>query len=622
MKRPEMKWEYMHGNRNCDQKKPQRLILESPKCLQGLLGNEKKEIMKKRCQSSKFRRVLIVVVLMLLPVQAWAVYDVPSGRKINWEAGLDSVGGIPTYTSVTCTSAKGDGISEDGANIQGCINAAPAKTAVFLPAGTYKVSSEISMKSNVVLRGAGASYPWLPAASAGSTVIELYNEKKIRFDGGSKEGMGSNINIESGHVKGSNKLTLGSVSGLQVNNYISIFQDNDPRIVDASKCSWCGDDSGTGKHCMQQFARITAIDGKVITIDPSMYYTYSSADNPQIKKVTASGDFGLVKAGLEDLKINNKNTAVGGPMIYGRFARHCWIKSVETYNAGIAAKDDHLRLEFCYGFEIRDSHFHHGRAYSSDRNYGVYLLFWNSAHKIENNILYGLRHAINFEGGGSGCAILYNYMDAGFEAEEQSFLSADLNSNHGPHPHMNLIEGNVSAKITHDWTMGSSSHNTLFRNWARGWRSTPPIEWGVWAIDIQNFNRYFNIVGNVIGMTSWTTGTVLADNNCTPEEPAVYRFGCTGQPGYYQDPKSYETAIIHGNYDYITDGVADWDGGADHVLRDSMYYSSKPSFFGKRNWPPFGFDQSPVVGRLPAQDRFEGDDSAPPSPPGNLRIVP
>jgi hypothetical protein len=101
---------------------------------------------------------------------------------------------------------------------------------------------------------------------------------------------------------------------------------------------------------------------------------------------------------------------------------------------------------------------------------------------------------------------------------------------------MNLIEGNVSAKITHDYTMGSSSHNTLFRNWVRGWRSNPPIGWGVWAIDIQNFNRYFNIVGNVIGLPSWTTGTVLADNNCTPEEPAVYRFGCTGQPGGYLDP--------------------------------------------------------------------------------------
>jgi hypothetical protein len=57
-----------------------------------------------------------------------------------------------------------------------------------------------------------------------------------------------------------------------------------------------------------------------------------------------------------------------------------------------------------------------------------------------------------------------------------------------------------------------------------------------------------------------------------------------------------------------------------------MYYGTKPSFFGTKSWPMFGPDLNPMVGSLPAQDRYNGGATPDPdpvssiSPPGNLRI--
>jgi hypothetical protein len=302
------------------------------------------------------------------------------------------------------------------------------------------------------------------------------------------------------------------------------------------------------------------------------------------------------------------------------------LKNIETEGGGNNNGEMHVTLTFSAGWEIRDSYFHDGYGFDSGNNYGVALLFWNGEHKIENNIFRALRHAVNFEGGGSGVAILYNFMDNGKENEDLTFLSADNNPNHGAHPYMNLVEGNSSAKLVWDFTLGSSSHSVGFRNHVRGQRTSPSFSWGQWAVDIQSWNRYISVVGNVLGMPSWTTGTVLANGDCEPAEPTAIKFGCDGQPGSYTDSQARSTAIVHGNYDYITDGVATWDGGTDHVLAKSMYYATKPAFFGSCAWPPFGPDVNGITGILPAKDRFAGGSACgaannPPATPGNVRII-
>ena len=569
--------------------------------------------------------VLASAVLLITPT-ANGVYDLPDGscpddcRRIDWDAGLDPEGGIPDYpVGITMnTTDTGheyycdpSGVVDCASNLQKALDNCSANHAVYLPTGSFGISATLDLPSYVALRGAGSDV----------TTIKLTGGNGLRFDG--TKNYGSEIDMTEDPAKGDTQFVLAHTNGLSVNDWISIFQDNDPSIPvsingNGSNCFWCGEDNG--QHTMQQFARITAISGTTISVNRPLYYDYNDAANDAaVKRV----NFGIVKAGIEDLKIDG--SGVNGSLITAWHARHSWIRAVETYMAGDSSGDAHLAMYWCHGIELRDSYLHHGKGNGSGQNY-IYALYWNSDHKIENNIIESLRH-MTFEGGGSGCAVLYNYLVNNWEAEDDTYLSADLNPNHGPHPHMNLFEGNISSKFTADQTMGSSSHSVAFRNWIQGHRATPDVHWGVWAVDLQKHNRYYSLVGNVIGMPDWTSGTVTADGDCEPEEPTVYRFGCDGQPGGYADSLVGTTTLRHGNYDYITGGVVNWDGGTDDVLRASMYYDSRPSWFDDqgagRPWPPIGPDIEGLVNDIPAKDRYEGElyvREGAPAPPQNLRV--
>jgi hypothetical protein len=534
---------------------------------------------------------------------------------IPWKAGLDPEGGIPVYTvkknAVTDYGADPTGVTDATTAINNCLKGVVAPGACFLPTGTYLVTGEITMTvSEKVLRGNGP----------GNTILNLgAASAHVSFDGGSKPSLTGAKRITSGLTKGSTSLTLSNVTGLAIGDWVSLTQENEAGVVNIGDCRYCGYDNGTGQYARQQFAKITNIAGTVITINRPLYYTMTAGLNPIALEVT----FGVVKAGLENLRLK-RTVAPSEVIVYMQWTRHSWLKNIETGPGGNNTGDGHITIRWSHGIEVRDSYVHDGYGFASGQNYGIEILQWNSDHKIENNIIVGTRHAI-LGAGGAGVVVLYNYIDSGRESEDLNFLSADMNPNHGAHPTMWLIEGNSSAKITWDETHGSSSHNVGFRNHARLTRTTPAYDWGQWGIDVQATNRSMSLLGNVIGTSAVTSGTVIADGACSPTEPTMFRFGCDGQPGSYTDATSRTTTILHGNYDFVTDGVATWDGGADHTLPSSLYYGSKPSFFGGCPWPVFGPDASGIVGVLPAKERYKGvatcTSGAVPAAPSNLTVT-
>jgi hypothetical protein len=119
-------------------------------------------------------RWLALLLSIVLPLPAQAIYELPSERTIEWSAGLDSVGGIPVYPSVTCDGLDPSGSVDNTSLINTCISNAAPDTAVFIPAGVYLVNGTIHMKSRVVLRGVkAASIPWLPEADSTVTTLNL-----------------------------------------------------------------------------------------------------------------------------------------------------------------------------------------------------------------------------------------------------------------------------------------------------------------------------------------------------------------------------------------------------------------------------------------------------------------
>jgi hypothetical protein len=234
----------------------------------------------------------------------------------------------------------------------------------------------------------------------------------------------------------------------------------------------------------------------------------------------------------------------------------------------------------------------------------------NSDHKVENNVMRHNRHSIVYQGGGSGTAILYNYIDDDY-TDDLTYLGSARTS-HGAHPYMNLWEGNVISHFAADDFWGSSSHFVFFRNWlwgdetGSGVPNFPPNN-GYDAIDLYPMQTYYSFVGNVLGITgkhtTWSAATLRGFNEyASPSNPIVYSYG--GASGNI--PSADTTSLNHGNFDYKTNGVAYWEGGTNHILKTSMYYSSKPSFFGSCSWPAFGPDLTPITNMIPAQVRYSG----------------
>jgi len=453
----------------------------------------------------------------------------------------------------------------------------------------------------------------------------------------------SAFNLNSGYTKGSQTIVTSSTpSGIAVNDWIVISELEDSAIPstitgDNGACTWCGESNATSRP-MTQIVQVTSVSGTTIGISRPLYYTFKAGLTPRIREITGTG----TRAGIEQIKLWGFANARNNPHISIEGCMLCWVKDVETYNTSDVGKAYPIYMVTSYGNEVRDSYFHFGQSNGSDRNYGIGMFAANSDHKVENNIYRENRHALAQEGGGSGNVFLYNYVDDMW-TDDSSYL-ARTTLDHGAHPYMYLLEGNIISHYGDDNIWGSSSHGVLFRNWLWGdatgnYASWSSANWGFIAMDIEKNGHYMSALGNVLGGTAavgapghvnWNTGTVYSGTACSSgskSNPVAYELGCGGS----FDSAVRSTAILHGNYDYKTLGVAFWDGGADHTLRTSMYYGSKPAFFGSCTWPPFGPEGSPTINKIPARERYQGgtacggssgggSDITPPLAPQNLRV--
>src|SRR3989449_11121543 len=232
---------------------------------------------------------------------AYAVYDAPPGRRITWNAGLDPVGGIPNYTNVTCTGLDPTGVADNTSKIQTCINNAASGTAVFIPAGTYKISADLNMKSNIALRGAKAtaSGPFLPNADASMTTLNMTGGSRIMFPGGSKSanwnpGPMQGTPITAGYTQGSTSLTLSDASIYNVGDWISVYQNTDSHDISVSEL-FLGEDASSGDpHVFQQYSQVTAKNGNTLTINPPIYLVTTAPTGQRVRKQT----FVVVMAGV------------------------------------------------------------------------------------------------------------------------------------------------------------------------------------------------------------------------------------------------------------------------------------------------------------------------------------
>src|SRR5437762_12419643 len=109
------------------------------------------------------RRFLFRVFLpcMLLTVTLAVSYGeiIPANRRITWQAGVP--GGVPSRTNIFADvtqspyNADKTGAADASGAIQNAINACTVGKVVYIPAGTYRLNSQLTINKGIVVRGAG-----------------------------------------------------------------------------------------------------------------------------------------------------------------------------------------------------------------------------------------------------------------------------------------------------------------------------------------------------------------------------------------------------------------------------------------------------------------------------------
>jgi hypothetical protein len=541
----------------------------------------------------------LLAIVFLFIMTGYASADIiPSDRRIIWQGNVGVSGDIPARTTICAriTASSGDRTS----TIQNAINNCPSGQVVLLGVGTFNISS-LDMKSNVTLRGTGIGQTILKGNDSRSPYLLSFYNGAGRF--------GTSYNLSGGYTKGSTSISTAAPHGWSAGDIILIDQlanaSGNPPVSSTGAegvCTWCSRNSGT--RPIGQVVRLSAASGNSATLEIPLYWSFDSGSAPQGTKISIGVSF----AGAEDLTIDNSSswndnqTNNGTVLFLG--ASNCWLLRIDVYGVWKTG----IMVESAYRNTIRSSRVRLSHAYTSNAGYALWMTWASSANLVEDSIFNDLANGPIFNGPTSGNVIAYNYLTNFRSTEAPNTVRPGL-VNHGAHPMMNLWEGNYldGCYMAADYTWGTSSHNSLFRN-----RVFYKLDYTGQRADVillQN-NTYYNAAGNVIGTRGYESIYESSQIPYAGDAPVVWVLEAGG--GSYGNVRA--TLLRHGNWDSVTNNTV-WDQTIpDRTIPQSLYLSGKPSWWGSSPWPAIGPDLSPMAGQIPAMQRL-------PAPPTNLHVV-
>jgi len=599
----------------------------------------------RRRRMTSMRRMWVVVLLIaLIPAQERlstysdaqtspsSIEIIGADRGIDWiQAGIP--GGIPNRANGTCATLNpGATVTDINNAIAACSNG-----VVYLNAGTYTLSDGITFvgTSNVTLRGAGPDQTTLVFSGrdgCGGLGADICVMGPTGYWVGSPQvqpGGSNSANWTAGYAKGTTQITLDSTAGLTVGTILILDQLNDTAdtgglvVSDAiGTFSLEGGAPSRGNRVQQQHVQVTAINGSQVIISPGLYMpNWRASQSPQAWWAGTNA----VMDGIENMTLDHTNTT-GYSGINFFNAYMCWVKNVKSLNAN----RNHVWFYQSARIEVRDSYFY-GTLNEVSQSYGVES-FMTSDDLVVNNVFQHVTAPIMM-GPNAGSVFAYNYM-TDMAYNNTNWMMAGLFGSHGAGTGMNLFEGNVGNQFLMDIYHGTGNLATLFRNQLTG---TEPnkTQWNTVAINIWAYDRFINIVGNVLGTSGYHS--VYEDSQTpsgTPGFPdrSIYVLGYSAsgeQLPLPYDPLVVSTFLRWGNYDYATNRTH-WDPAeipagnavpADQTLPSSLYLSSKPKWWGTMPWPAIGpdvtggQDAAGYAYKIPAQVCY---DNSPKNPDGTL----
>jgi len=387
--------------------------------------------------------------------------------------------------------------------------------------------------------------------------------------------------------------------------------------------------------------RVTSLTPNTVTFEPPLQFDFS----PYSPKVALLSILPLTGVGLEDFTIDLQGTGSYGIQYAQMWGS--WIENVEIENTAAHV----LALYAVLQSEIRHCYFH-DTVNAGPNTEGLDFYRDSDWNLIEDNIVYkaGGIDIGDWEGGDAGNVIAYNFA-YGTASGDATVAGYDIDVNHASNSIFNLLEGNIAGGVIADGYFGSTSHDTLIRNWLTA--THPTAANNLAAIKLKHFADYFNAIGNILGTAAFPTSGSIGSNGFAyggfydaPQsagyddgwstgvqvifETGFPNMGNTGYSGTIvaSTPIDYSsqgaslsesqaldlnvaaTLLRHGNYDYFHRSMV-WDPAiASRAIPASLFRSSAPAYFGKLAWPPFDPASPPGdfndanLSRIPAGYRF------------------
>lgn len=551
--------------------------------------------------------VLVCMAVVIFPAYIYsqsASGIIAPSRMINWSsAGV--TGGIPNRTTICATLSPG----ASAAQINSAIASCPSDQVVYLNAGTYNLSSGIDFSghSNVTLRGAGSDKTFL-VFTGDASCNGLGADVCIAGSNSWQGGPNNTANWTGGYSKGTTQITLSNTNNLHPGSSIIVLDQLDDSsdtggVFVCSTQGVCSTEgsggSGRSNRAQQQIVTVTAVSGSTVTISPGLYmpnWRASQSPGAWWANQITSGD------GIEDVSLDhsgsNDTTGIGFTN-----ASNSWVKDVRS----LTPNRNHVWLYIAAHITVESSYFY-GTANAANESYGVEA-YQSSDCLIENNIFQHITSPLVPAGTDSGTVYGYNYTIDDYRASSGNWMMAGYQP-HTAGGNMSLFEGNFVNGVEIDDIHGTTDFLTFFRNRLLGQESGKTNN--TMALDIEAYNRFVNVVGNVLGYPGYHKQYQDLSPNGSGCPTSIYTLGWSGQCGgtagsVPDDPLVLSTLFRWGNYDTVT-GAVRWDSTevpsglslyanpvpSTQSLPASFYLSSQPSWWstpwGTPPWPAIGPD--------------------------------
>jgi hypothetical protein len=359
-------------------------------------------------------------------------------------------------------------------------------------------------------------------------------------------------------------------------------------------------------------SRCTGAGPFTITISPGVYLPADSGMSPGVWWPNGATSDGLENMTLDQTNVPT-NSGWGGITLYDCFG--CWVHGIREIDANL----NHVWLFQSSQDTIESSYFYGNHSGGGIESYGAES-YMASNNLVQNNIFQQVTSPF-MAGPTEGTVFAYNYA-LNDPSGASSIMSAMVWSTHDV-DHYSLFEGNVGPGGRSDSTFANGNFDTYFRNrflgadFADGANKTGYT----YPLGLEFWNRYYNLIGNVLGTTGYHNTYESSPNtcgtNCPSTDTSIYVFGFPGageqacsNPTYCPPDNMVANSVMRwGNYDVVTNsvrflssevpsGISPYGNAlpSSHTLPASFYLSGAPSWWsfpsgnGNTPWPAIGPD--------------------------------